>query len=118
MDLERVFAGETNRFAVYMVAPPSASILRQICFKLEALYIGVEVDESTWFSLVQHKVLITSPLLQVSLVRGQTDELKSYWEPSCDRMYAWIRAGAGSNEPRIERALASFQGAGEEVLDS
>ncbi|GAA5938591.1 hypothetical protein JCM3775_002167 [Rhodotorula graminis] len=118
MDLQRVFADKPNRLPAFMTTQPSASILRRIYAKLEALYIGVEVDESTWFSLVQHKALIMSYLLQVSVVRGHPDELQSYWELCCSRMYAWIRAGAGSNDPRIERALASFRGAGEEVLDS
>ncbi|GAA5919983.1 hypothetical protein JCM8208_000140 [Rhodotorula glutinis] len=119
MDMERVFAGETNRFALYLTAQPSATLMRQIYAKLLAAQrIGLEVDESTWFSLVQHKALITSHLLQISVVRGQEPTLKSYWEPSVDRMHAWIRAGAGSDDSRIKRALASFRDAGEEDEDT
>jgi len=67
----------------------------------------LEYEEKAWFSLLQHKALISERLSQMSAVSGVLDEECAQ---ACQkRLGDWIRAGAGTAEPRITRALASFQ---------
>jgi len=65
-------------------------------------------EEQAWFSLLQHKALISERLFQISL--GSEDAVDEERAAACQkRLYDWVRAGAGTAEPRILRALASFQ---------
>ncbi|GAA5914389.1 hypothetical protein JCM8208_002833 [Rhodotorula glutinis] len=65
-------------------------------------------QEKVWFSLLQHKAVISERLLQISF--GSEDPLDKERAEACQkRLYDWVRAGAGTAEPNIMRALASFQ---------
>jgi len=76
---------------------------------LDAEEVLVDHD-SPWVSLVLHKALIVHRLCEFTGNDGQDQQNMAYWEESTRRLDDWVRAGAGSDDRTIRRALTTFQG--------
>ncbi|GAA5914394.1 hypothetical protein JCM8208_002837 [Rhodotorula glutinis] len=110
-DAVRIMTGDSNHFSPRLAAQHSAGILLHLGTKFANQRMDLVTAASPWFSRVQHKACIISRLDQLALLHD--DRMDQYEELAARgraRLHAWIQAGAGTGDPRIERALASFPG--------
>lgn len=94
----------------YFCPHTAAQVYSHLVISVILQVSGAELkyEDKAWFSLLQHKALIAESLSQIS--RSSEDDLDEERVQACQkRLYDWVRAGAGTAEPRIMRALASFQ---------
>ncbi|GAA5944639.1 hypothetical protein JCM3775_005861 [Rhodotorula graminis] len=65
--------------------------------------------DATWISLLQHKALLTNRLVQLLAIGCDKDaELRELVAAARIRLFEWAATGAGSGDPRIERALTEY----------
>ncbi|GAA5846155.1 hypothetical protein JCM9279_005839 [Rhodotorula babjevae] len=94
-----------------VVGPPTA--VEDCAFMITCIQDALEDSklvlshDSTWVSHVLHKVLIVHRLRELA---EDGDQDTQPFNHQVERLDDWIRAGAGSDNPRIRRALAGFQG--------
>ncbi|GAA5846276.1 hypothetical protein JCM9279_005885 [Rhodotorula babjevae] len=67
-------------------------------------------ENATWYSLFQHKALLVSRLSQLvfASVENVPVDIARLREGADARFISWAQAGAGSNDPEVVRALASY----------
>lgn len=110
-DALRIMTGDSTHFSSQLASQHSAGILLNLATKFADQRMDLVTAASPWFSRVQHKARIISRLDQLALCHDDLmDQYEELAARSRARLHAWIRAGAGTGDPRIERALASFPG--------
>ncbi|GAA5906478.1 hypothetical protein JCM8208_004672 [Rhodotorula glutinis] len=67
-------------------------------------------SDSAWLSTLQHKSLLVNRLQQLTFNNdGYQAPMIALHRQADARFLAWIRAGAGSDDPKVARALAEFE---------
>lgn len=107
-------SGHTTSFSQYLAAEYCAVIIARVNRAIsDRGSVMLDLDDAEWYSLVQHRALLISRLEQLSRVGGQAIQYAERARQMKQRLFEWIRAGAGCGSADMRRKLANFRGPGE-----
>ncbi|GAA5914397.1 hypothetical protein JCM8208_002839 [Rhodotorula glutinis] len=107
-------SGHTTSFCQYLAAEYCAVIIARVNRAIsDRGSVMLDLDDAEWYSLVQHRALLISRLEQLSRVGSQALQYAEWVRQMKQRLFEWIRAGAGCADAKMRRKLANFRGPGE-----